>query len=88
MRISSRLRILALRVLTLVILAVLTCPTSRAAETATRVYKIGFLGQTSATDLSRQLGALRQGLRDLAYEEGRNLANIADQDNGKSERRV
>lgn len=43
------------------------------ADTAARVYKIGFLGQTTATDLSRETGALRQGLRDLGYEEGSNL---------------
>ena len=38
-----------------------------------RVYRLGFLGQTSAADLARQTAALRQGLRDLGYEEGRNL---------------
>lgn len=43
------------------------------AQTAERVYRLGFLGQTSAADLARQTGALRQGLRDLGYEEGRNL---------------
>jgi putative ABC transport system substrate-binding protein len=43
------------------------------AQATERVYRIGFLGQTSATDLSRQMAALRQGLRDLGYEEGRNL---------------
>jgi len=43
------------------------------AQTAERVYKLGFLGQTSAADLGRQTNALRQGLRDLGYEEGRNL---------------
>ena len=43
------------------------------AQQTGRVYKIGFLGQTSATDLSRQIGALREGLRDLGYEEGKNL---------------
>jgi ABC-type uncharacterized transport system substrate-binding protein len=36
-----------------------------------RVYRIGFLGQTFASDLGRQTAALRQGLRDLGYEEGR-----------------
>ena len=41
---------------------------------APRTYKIGFLGQHIATDLSRQIAALRQGLRDQGYEEGRNLA--------------
>jgi putative ABC transport system substrate-binding protein len=45
-----------------------------AAETSSRVYKIGFLGQTSSTDLSRQITAFRQGLRDQGYEEGKNLA--------------
>ena len=43
------------------------------AQTADRVYKLGFLGQTSAPDLARQTAALRQGLRDSGYEEGRNL---------------
>jgi len=75
MRIWNRLcDITALRVFTLVILALVTCSTATAADTAARVYKIGFLGQTSATDLLRQIGALRQGLRDLGYQEGRTLA--------------
>src|SRR4029453_4630372 len=74
MRIWNRLwDIPALPVLTLVIVALVTCSTATAADTAARVYKIGFLGQTSATDLSRQTGALRQGLRDLGYEEGKNF---------------
>ena len=74
MRIHNRLcGVTALRGLSLVILALVTCSTAPAADTAARVYKIGFLGQTTATDLSRQTGALRQGLRDLGYEEGRNL---------------
>jgi putative tryptophan/tyrosine transport system substrate-binding protein len=63
----------ALYALALVILALVTCSTATAADPAARVYKIGFLGQTTATDLSRQTGALRQGLRDLGYEEGSNL---------------
>jgi putative tryptophan/tyrosine transport system substrate-binding protein len=74
MRIWNRLcDIAALRVFTVVMLALVTCSGATAADTAGRVYKVGFLGQTSATDLSRQTGALRQGLRDLGYEEGRNL---------------
>ena len=43
------------------------------AQCAERVYKIGFLGQTSAADLNRQSAALRDGLRALGYEEGKNL---------------
>ena|SRR5688500_10927147 len=55
MRICNRLcDITALQVLTFLILAVVTCSTATAADTTARVYKIGFLGQTSATDLSRK----------------------------------
>jgi putative tryptophan/tyrosine transport system substrate-binding protein len=60
-----------LRLATLVILAFLSADAS-AAETA-RVYKVGFLGQTSAAVHARQTGALREGLRELGYEEGRTL---------------
>jgi putative tryptophan/tyrosine transport system substrate-binding protein len=51
----------------------LATPLVAAAQTAQRVYRLGFLGQTSASDLALQTVALRQGLRDLGYEEGRNL---------------
>jgi putative tryptophan/tyrosine transport system substrate-binding protein len=64
----------ALCILTFAFVELVTCSVATAADTATRVYKIGFLGQTSAADLSRQIGALRQGLRELGYEEGRNVA--------------
>jgi putative tryptophan/tyrosine transport system substrate-binding protein len=74
MRIHNRLcNVTALCGVSLLILVLVTCSTATAADTAARVYKIGFLGQTTATDLSRQTGALRQGLRNLGYEEGRNL---------------
>jgi ABC-type uncharacterized transport system substrate-binding protein len=75
MRIWNQLcDITALRIITLVILVLVTCGAATAADPDGRVYRIGFLGQTSATDLPGQTGALRQGLRDLGYEEGRNLA--------------
>jgi putative ABC transport system substrate-binding protein len=51
----------------------LAAPLAAEAQTADRVYRVGFLGQTSAPDLARQTAALRQGLRDLGYEEGKNL---------------
>ena len=70
---NRRYDITALWVLTLLILALITYSIAVAADPAARVYKIGFLGQTSATDLSRQISALQQGLQDLGYEEGRNL---------------
>jgi putative tryptophan/tyrosine transport system substrate-binding protein len=66
-------RLTALRALTPIVLLLVTCSTATAADTVGRVYKIGFLGQTSATDLSRQTAALLQGLRELGYDDGRNL---------------
>ena len=44
----------ALRAATLVIIALVTGYPAAAAETTGRVYKVGFLGQTSAADHSRQ----------------------------------
>ena len=37
------------------------------AQTPHRLYRVGFLGQTTARDLDHQPRALRQGLRDLGY---------------------
>jgi len=51
----------------------LATPLAAEAQTAQRVCRLGFLGQTSASDLSRQTAALSQGLRDLGYAEGNNL---------------
>jgi putative ABC transport system substrate-binding protein len=44
-----------------------------AVDSTARVYKLGFLGQTTPADLTQQINALRQGLHDLGYQEGRNL---------------
>ena len=38
-----------------------------------KVYHIGFLGIASASAWASQIAALRQGLRELGYEEGKNL---------------
>ena len=38
-----------------------------------RTYRIGFLGVTSEAEYRRQLEALKRGLRQLGYEEGKNL---------------
>jgi len=42
------------------------------AQQAERVYRIGLLGLSSRSDVTG-LAALRQGLRDLGYDEGKNL---------------
>ena len=41
---------------------------------AGKVYRIGFLGVSSAADYAANLQAFRQGLRDLGYEEGKNIS--------------
>jgi putative ABC transport system substrate-binding protein len=38
-----------------------------------RIYRIGFLGTTSASEYAGQVEALRAGLRDLGYVEGKNI---------------
>ena len=42
------------------------------AQQAERIYRIGLLGLSSRSDIAG-LAVLRQGLRDLGYEEGKNL---------------
>ena len=44
-----------------------------AAQQPARVYRIGFLEGTSAARYTNRLEALRGGLRELGYAEGRNI---------------
>jgi putative ABC transport system substrate-binding protein len=53
-------------------LAVLAAPLAAEAQQTGKVYRIGLLGLSSRSDIAG-LAALRQGLRDLGYEEGKNL---------------
>ena len=55
-------------------LALLAAPLSAQAQPAGRVYRIGFLSLSSAGDYATYVQAFRQGLRDLGYEEGRNVS--------------
>jgi ABC-type uncharacterized transport system substrate-binding protein len=48
-------------------------PLAAEAQQAAKVYRIGFLGLSSATDYAPNLKAFRAGLRDLGYEEGRTI---------------
>jgi putative ABC transport system substrate-binding protein len=43
------------------------------AQRTEKVYRIGFLGIANASSWASQIGALQQGLRELGYEEGRNI---------------
>ena len=48
-------------------------PFAGGAQPAAKPYRIGFLGLTSASDYASGLNAFRQGLRELGYEEGKNI---------------
>jgi putative ABC transport system substrate-binding protein len=54
---------------------VIAFATSRAvgAQQTGRIYRIGFLGIANESSWASQIAALRQGLRELGYEEGKNL---------------
>ncbi len=55
-------------------LALLLAAPVVAESQAAKVYRIGFLGLSSAADYAVNLQAFRQGLRDLGYEEGKNIS--------------
>src|SRR5260370_39780236 len=47
--------------------------TSRAQPSSARIFRIGFLGLPSADSLPKRTEAFRAGLRDLGYQEGRDI---------------
>ena len=49
-------------------------PLAARAQQDGKVYRIGFLGVTSQAEYRRLVDALRTGLRQLGYEEGKNIA--------------
>src|SRR5262245_20332401 len=53
--------------------ALLAAPLAAEAQQAGKVYRIGFLGATSASQYKPYVEAMRQGLSDHGYVEGRNL---------------
>ena len=48
-------------------------PLAARAQPSGKTYRIGFLGPTSYAERKRDVDALRSGLRQLGYEEGRNI---------------
>lgn len=51
----------------------LAAPFGSVAQQQAKVARIGFLGATSAVDFETQINALRSGLRELGYAEGKNI---------------
>ncbi len=52
----------------------LAAPPATQAQQPGKVHRIGYLGVTTASSYARHVEALRLGLRDLGYVEGKNLA--------------
>ena len=49
-------------------------PLLLSAQQAAKMYRIGYLGLTSRAEYAREVEALLKGLRQLGYEEGKNIA--------------
>jgi putative ABC transport system substrate-binding protein len=49
-------------------------PLAARAQQAAKVYRIGYLGVTSHAEYAREIEALLRGLRQLGYEDGKNIA--------------
>jgi putative ABC transport system substrate-binding protein len=69
------------------ILSLLAAPLGVEAQPAEKVYRIGFLSGTTAT-VAGPLRNFRQGLRDLGYEDGRNILIESRWADGHDERLV
>jgi putative tryptophan/tyrosine transport system substrate-binding protein len=65
------LRRLAVAFLVLILLA---APFAGEAQPATKVARIGFLSPLDASSVSRNYEAFKQGLREVGWVEGRNIA--------------
>jgi len=64
----------------------LAAPLAAFAQQRGKVWRIGFLGAASASGMARRMDALRTGLRDLGYVEGKNLVIEYRWAEGKYER--
>lgn len=55
------------------------------AQQPTKIARIGYLTAASGSDMERRTEPLRQGLRELGYIEGKNIAFVYRTTEGKSE---
>jgi putative tryptophan/tyrosine transport system substrate-binding protein len=77
---------LRLTVLVLVLGIIQAAPTLSPAQTSTRVYRVGVLAMGSRTPDGRPPAALREGLQELGYVEGKNIVYEARWAEGRAER--
>jgi putative ABC transport system substrate-binding protein len=67
-------------------LPILTAPCAAEAQPVRKAYRIGFLGVSSASDYAANLKAFLLGLRELGYEEGKNVSIEYRWADGRTER--
>ena len=70
----------------LLLLVLLTTPLAAEAQQAGKVYRIGFLGNSTAALETNLVGPFREGLRDLGYVEGQTVVIVYRWAEGKYER--
>jgi ABC-type uncharacterized transport system substrate-binding protein len=68
------------------LVTLLTAPLAAEAQQTGRLYRIGFLGNSTATLEANLVGPFREGLRDLGYVEGQNIVIEYRWAEGKYER--
>jgi putative ABC transport system substrate-binding protein len=84
---DCRLRIAPTTILVIALaFSIITAPFAADAQPTEKVYRVGILEAIPAAQNAANLDALRQGLRDLGYVEGRNLAIEYRSADGRSER--
>src|SRR6266581_9240509 len=66
--------------------SIILAPLAGEAQQAAKIARIGFLSPGSASDPRMRLEAFRQGLRDLGYVEGQNIAIESRWAEGKYDR--
>ena len=74
------------RLATVVILLLLATPLTAAAQPSGKAYRIGFIATSAPNEAQHLFKALDEGLRDLGYVEGRNVAFERRFAEGKQER--
>jgi putative ABC transport system substrate-binding protein len=76
----------AIFIVALVLISVVWIPQPADGQQSAQVPRIGFLGATTESGVATRLAAFREGLRDLGYVEGKNLAIEFRWAGGKYER--
>jgi putative ABC transport system substrate-binding protein len=64
----------------------LAAPLAAEAQRAEKVYRVGYLETSSASEVAPSFAAFRQGMIELGYVEGRNLMLVALFAEGKFDR--